>query len=311
MEWLGLKHPLLVHLPLASAFLLPLPLLLAQRAGRGIRPWWVACRYLAWAGFLGLVLSIPSGLAWAKAHGGSYGLAPKGSSLRHHQEFAALSLLVGVGLLWSLHRHRKDHEGLGWWAFIFGCAWSAVVSLGALGGHRMAHGTLQPKAQEPVLPKAAVAPTDPEQDRPVRALDYAALHPIQAEPIRNAAHGDHWVRTWVPTAALGAFESGQPLPAGTLVVLSSQEGRWGRPGPEVGPLWAYEIAADGKPKFQLYWAQVPEDRRPDMGGKERVYWRAGAPELQACVACHASGPSDLAARAKALRPTTGAFRRRR
>ncbi len=304
MEWLGLKHPLLVHLPLASAFLLPLPLLLAQRAGRGIRPWWVACRYLAWAGFLGLLLSLPSGLAWAKAHGGSYGLAPKGTSLRHHQEFAALSLLVGVGLLWSLHRSRKDHEGLGWWAFLFGCAWSAAVILGALGGHKMAHGVLQPKVQEAreaTTPKPVSVTVDPEQDRPARALDYASLHPIQAEPVRNAAHGEHWVRTWVPAEAQSAFEAGQPLPAGTFVVLSSQEGRWGRPGPEVGPLWAYEIGSDGKPKFQVYWAQVPAERRAEMGGKERVYWRAGAAELQACASCHAGGPSDPTARTKTYR----------
>lgn len=300
MEWLGLKHPLLVHLPLAATLLLPLPLLLAQRAGRGIRPWWVACRYLAWSGFLGLLISFPSGWAWAKAQGSPALLAPVGSALRLHQEWAAAGFLLGVATLWSLHRSRKDHEGLGWWAFLLGTSWSVVMIFQALGGLKLAHGRVVTAPPAPLV-KVAPAVPDPERDRPVRALDYAALQPVQVDAVRSLSHGDRWVRTWVPASAAEAWAARQPLPPGTLVVLSSQEARWGRPGPEVGPLWAYEVGVGGKVEFQFYWATVPEERRADMNGLTRVYWRKGAPELQACLTCHAQGPSDPSQRARAFK----------
>jgi hypothetical protein len=306
MEWLGLKHPMLVHLPLAAALLLPLPLLLAQRAGRGIRPWWIACRYLGWAAFLGLLATVPSGHAWGRGLGhlgGAAWMAPKGSPLRIHQLLGLASLALSLGMLWSLHRRRKDHEGLGWAAFLLGAAFAVVTVLAGLRGHRLTRGPAQPMVAAAPVAVPSPEPPDPERDRPVRALDFAALQPVGAEPVRSQAHGGRFVRVWLSSAAaVEAYQTGQPLPAGTFAVLSSQEPRWGRPGPEAGPLWAYELATGGKPVFQLYWGRIPESQRAEFEGKERVYWRKDAPQLQACATCHAAGASDAAQRSRGLRP---------
>jgi hypothetical protein len=309
MDWLGLKHPMLVHLPLAAALLLPLPLLLAQRAGRGIRPWWVACRYLAWTAFLALLLVLPSGFAWAKGLGVLTvrgWLAAGGSPQRRHEVLGLISFLLLLPTLWALHRKRKDHEGLGWMAFLTGTLFSVATLMAGAAGHRLSHSPVSMPASAPQAPApvAKAAETqDPERDLPLRALDHAALHPVQPEPVRSQPHGNRFVRTWVNAAGAAAFEAGQPLPPGTFVALSSQEIRWGRPGPEEGPLWAYEIGAEGRPAFQFYWARVPEDRRGETEGKDRVYWRGKAPQLQACAACHGTGASDPAQR--------GRFRTRR
>ncbi len=64
MDWIALKHGLFVHLPIAAALLLPAALIAAQRPGRGIKPWWITCRYVAWAGVLGTGMAIFSGF-WA------------------------------------------------------------------------------------------------------------------------------------------------------------------------------------------------------------------------------------------------------
>jgi len=69
MAWLASKHILLVHLPVAAALMIPVPIVLAQRGGRGIRPWWNTCRYLAWAGILGSLLAVLSGFALGRSRG--------------------------------------------------------------------------------------------------------------------------------------------------------------------------------------------------------------------------------------------------
>jgi len=73
------------------------------------------------------------------------------------------------------------------------------------------------------------------------------------------------------------------------VVLSTFEDRWGRPGFEAGPLYYLETLPAGGQRLGFYWPQVPEARRGETGGAERVYWRGNAPGLQACLGCHANG----------------------
>jgi hypothetical protein len=302
MEWLALKHPLLVHLPVATALILPLPLLLAQRAGRGIKPWWNTCRYLTWIGVIFLLPTLLSGFAWAKG----LDLIPEGKWLapaaaaddlkalymQRHQILGLASALLGFATLWSLYRGRLEHEGLGFLALILGCGWAVTTGLTGYYGGRMAHALLPeppPKVvTAPVLPPVA----DPEAKAPLRALDYASLTPLHSDPFRSKAHDDLWIRGWISPTGLEAWKAGQPLPAGSYAVLSTQVGRWGRPGPEPGPLYFVEMKADGKPRFALYWGRVPEDRRAEFGGQERLYLREGGP-LETCATCHAQGTSSL------------------
>ncbi|HEX9011330.1 MAG TPA: hypothetical protein VF804_13260 [Holophagaceae bacterium] len=306
MEWIATKHALMAHLPVAAGLLLPLALIAALRPGRGIRPWWIACRYLGWAGFLGLLASLASGWANARALGllrpghllplPGPGVSPE---LAQHALWAAAGLPVAILSLWAMHRPRKEHQGFGILPLFLGIIWAVVALYAGRTGHGMVHPSGPRPAPAPV-PKAALAPpvvVDPEAQVPVRALDYASLVPMQPEPLKSPVHGGRWIRVWVSESAVAAYRAGGPLPPGALVVMSTVEDRWGRPGPDPGPLYALEMK-DGQPRLTFYWARVPADRQAETGGAARAYWRSPDPHLASCIACHAGGLADPARRSR-------------
>jgi hypothetical protein len=315
MEWIALKHALLSHLPVATGLLLPWALFAAQRHGRGIRPWWTVARYLGWAGILGTLGAVLSGLASGRllslipSHRITpvpvFGSGPDALLFRHAL-LGAISLLVGLAAVWAMNRSRKDHESLGFLALLAGLAWSAMLLAAGHGGYRLAHEKVRVLAVpvapaavpvQPVKPAAPRIEPDPEASLPVRALDYAALEAIHPDPVKSLAHGGRWIRTWVSPEAAAAYRTGQPLPQGALVVLSTVEDRWGRPGPEIGPLFTLEMKAAG-PELAFYWPRIPMERRREFGGDSRAYWRGADAHLDACRACHAAGMADPAQRSR-------------
>jgi hypothetical protein len=322
MAWIANKHTLLVHLPAAAALMIPLPIIAAQRGGRGIRPWWTTCRYLAWAGLLGSLLALLSGFLSGRLHGqlplGAYwGSAEPGAKylFRLHELGGVASLVLGVACLRSLYRKRQEHQGIGIPALLFGLLWCASALLSSysgalLNGYGPAPALFLAPPQAASAPVTAPAPAavvlpppaDPEAAAPVRALDFASLKPMQAEPVKSPAHGNRWIRVWVTPGAAEAYQTGQALPAGALAVMTSVEDRWGRPGFDPGPLYALELGADGKPSLTFYWAQVPEARRTETAGAARAYWRGDDAGLKACSACHGHGTAPLKDRSRLVMP---------
>lgn len=318
MEWFAQKHPALVHVPVAAALLLPLPLLAAQRAGRGIRPWWTVSRYLAVFGLLGALLAVPSGFAWGRM----LELIPEGkwlvpasaqgmaAILRRHQLLGLACVGLGAATLFAATRPRRDHESLGLWSLLFGCAWASAAALAGLTGGRMTHPPLPPMEAGPAALESAAAPPAPEpvpapavpSGPSVELLDYQRLEPLHAEPVRgNAQAGPHagrWLRAWGTPEAAGAYRAGLPLPAGSRLVLASVEDRWGRPSQDQGPLAAVETGADGSPVFTYYWPRVPEARRAETDSQARVFWTGQDPHLAACRTCHGEGLSSPALRSR-------------
>ena len=319
MEWFALQHALLSHLPVATGLLLPWALLAAQRRGRGIRSWWTVARYLGWAGILGTVGAFLSGFASGRLSAliPPHRLFPMflsgsgpNSLLSHHALLGGVSLLVGVAALWAMNRNRKDHESLGFLALTLGLAWCAVLLAAGERGYRLAHSrarvpvaspaissTPAPFTPVPSAPSPPRAVKDPESDLPVRALDYASLEPIHPDPVKSLAHGGRWIRAWATHEAAAAYRAGQPLPQGAFVVLSSAEDRWGRPGPNLGPLYALEMKAAG-PAFTFYWPHIPMEQRWEFGGDSRAYWRGSDAHLDACRTCHATGLADPSKRSR-------------
>jgi len=326
MDWIALKHALLSHLPVATGLLLAWPLLASQRPGRGIRPWWTVARYLGWTGIIGTLGAFVSGYASGRflelipAHR----LLPVPASgsgadalLFRHALMGASSLLVGLAAIWAMSRSRRDHESLGVLTLALGLAWSAVLLVTGEGGYRLAHGhphrtaaaVVAPAVVAPVVVPAAIRPPvvqDPEANTPVRALDYGSLEAIHTDPVKSPAHGGRWIRVWTSPEAAAAYRAGQPLPQGALVVLSSVEDRWGRPGPDGGPLYALEMKPSG-PFLSFYWARIPMERRREFGGESRAYWRGDDAHLETCRGCHAAGMADPRQRsrwrAKRFQPT--------
>jgi len=320
--WIASKHALLVHLPIAAALMIPLPIIAAQRGGRGIRPWWITCRYLAWIGTLGSLVALVSGFALARVQGhlpaGAW-VAPAPDGLpylfRVHEAGGAASLLLGALCLRALYRKRQEHQGIGFPALLLGLAWCVASYLSSYSGSVMvgqrpapqllvAAPALReaPRAPAPSAVAAAPAPADPEAQAPFRALDYLSLKGLHPEPVKSAPHGNRWIRAWVNGAADPAYRAGTQLPPGSLVVLSTLEDRWGRPGFDPGPLYALEIAQDGAARLTFYWPQVPEARRAETQGAASAYWRGGDPRLKACLACHAKGAADPKDRSKWVVP---------
>jgi hypothetical protein len=313
MDWIALKHALLSHLPVATGLLLPVALLAAQRPGRGIRPWWTVSRFLGWAGLLGILGAYVSGLASGRFLGfiPAHRLLPQpawgpgaDALLFRHALLGGVSLLVAVGALWAMNRPRKDHQSIGFLALLLGLIWSAALLLAGESGYRLAHGLRVRPGGQAVAPAVAPAPIqapqaepDPESKAPVRALDHATLEPIHLESVKSPAHGGRWIRAWASPDAAAAYRSGQPLPLGAFVVLSTVEDRWGRPGLEAGPLYALEMKAAG-PSLTFYWPRVPMERRREFGGDSRAYWRGNDVHLNACRTCHATGMADPAQRSR-------------
>jgi hypothetical protein len=316
--WIAEKHALIVHLPIAAALMIPLPIIAAQRGGRGIRPWWVTCRYLAWMGTLGSLLALASGFCLARTNG----VLPQGAwfssgapglsyLFRLHEGGGILSVVLGGLCLRALYRKRQEHQGIGFLALVTGLAWCAVACFSMYAGSVMAGQRPPvrfllvppslPRAEKPQAPAQAppvlAALADPEAKAPYRALDYLALRPQHGEAVKSVPHGNRWIRVWVSPGAERAYQAGEPLPVGALVVMSTQEDRWGRPGPDAGPLYALEAGKDG-PKLTFYWPQVPEARRAEVNGESTAYWRGGDARLRACMACHAAGAAPVKDRSK-------------
>lgn len=308
MDWTALKHALAVHVPIAAALLLPIALVAAQRPGRGIKPWWTTCRYVAWAGVVVGAFAAATGFWEARAAG----LLAEGTWLSRgslrvptpfqlHQWTALASLGLGLLMLRALHRKRQEHQGIGFLALFLGLLWTAATLFAAYAGTLLRHApfrALPPKAGKPQEDR----PAGPAAEVPSRILDYGGLVPIQVEPVKSVPHGGRWIRVWVSPAAEGAYREGQALPAGTLVVMSTVEDRWGRPGYEPGPLYAMEVPPGGRPSFTFYWPRVPEARRNETWGAARAYWHGEDGNLKACMACHAGGTAPVGERSRWVIP---------
>jgi uncharacterized membrane protein len=309
MDWTAINHALLAHLPVACGLLLPLALMASQRPGRGIRHWWTVSRYLGWMGLLGLLAALVTGFLESRTLGDLprllRGLPTAWRStgpealLSRHAVLGLSCLPLAILALWAMHRPRKDHESLGLLTLLIGLLWAGCLLATGRVGYRLAHeAKVRPMAAVPA-PVAMPIPIPEETRRtmPERFLDYGALVPLHSEPVKSPAHGGRWIRVWVSPNAIEAYRSGQPLPTGALVVMSSQEDRWGRPGTELGPLYALEQKADG-PALSFYWSRIPMDQRKGFDGDSRAYWFGPDPHLNACRSCHAQGMAEASQRSR-------------
>lgn len=308
MDWTAINHALLAHLPVASGLLLPLALMASQRPGRGIRNWWTVSRYLGWMGFLGLLAALVAGFLEARANGlppisrlfsmAAWSAGPT-PLLTRHMGLGLVCLPLAALALWSMHRPRKDHESLGVLTLLLGLLWAASLLATGRAGYRLAHQAKAPAAMAPAPAVVAVPPVPEPVSKavPARLLDYGALEPMHPEPVKSTAHGGRWIRVWASPEALEPYRSGQPLPTGALIVMSSQEDRWGRPGVDAGPLYVLEQKPSG-PALSLYWSRIPLEKRKDFDGAARAYWHDGDTHLDACRACHGQGIADPSQRSR-------------
>jgi hypothetical protein len=303
MQWLGWvaeQHVWAVIIAIAAGLLLPWPLLAAQRAGRGIKPWWTTSRFLAWAGLLGAAAALLTGEFLAKRLGllgDEWILRGQWSDMRIHQYFGGATVFFGSLCLRFSYLKRKEHQGMGALVLLSGLLWAISAGGAGASGIKLARGSAaEAKAAVKQQTKGATGsgPVDGDElisnqrNRLLRILDYPSLVPMHQEPIRSSAHNNRWIRVWVSPEAAENYASGSQLPEGALVVMSSIEDRWGRPGYEIGPLYTLEMLPAG-PRVGMYWSYVPESKRGEVGGLSRVSWREPNENLARCAECHANG----------------------
>jgi len=307
LGWMADQHAWAVSFALAASVLLALPVVAAQRPGRGIKPWWVACRYLAWAGLAASVFALVSGQLLANDMGllnGEQILRGQWSDLRIHQQFGGAMVFFGCLCVRSAYLKRKEHQGIGIYALLTGLVW-AIAALGA-GHYGIKMSRLHKEGKIEALAGNEASASDelainsqPFKNRLVRILDYSslvAMHPT--EPMRSPAHNNRWIRVWVSQDASGAYTLGEPLPEGALAVMSSVEDRWGRPTYEIGPLYTLEVLPGGESRVGMYWPNVPESKRGEVGGATYVHWTQPDENLASCLECHSAGMAPQANRTR-------------
>ena len=297
--WIADQHVWATSFALAASILLTLPLVAAQRPGRGIKPWWIACRYLAWTGLIGSVFALISGEFLAKNMGllgEEWILRNQWSDLRIHQYLGGAMVFFGCLCLRSAYIKRKEHQGIGLYVLLTGLLW-ATATLGA-GHYGIKLSRLHKEGKIEVHAKNEASANDDQatnhqlvrNSRFTRILDYSSLVAMHStEPVRSPAHNNRWIRVWVSQNASEAYASGGPLPSGSLVVMSSFEDRWGRPTYEIGPLYILEVLASGESRLGMYWSNVPESRRDEVGGVANVSWTEPDENLAGCLECHSDG----------------------
>lgn len=317
LEFVAREHPAWVHVPLGAVIILPLAMA-ASFSPRHSSRWTTTAFFLAAVGLAGSLVALFSGLLWARQinlvpPAGFFPAKLSGTQvlqrmMQLHEIAALTGVVVGAVVLWLLWGrwrplhvssedtaiHHQRQLGRRWWergvgfpAFLLALLWAAAWGFcGRLGG-------IMVFGNEEINKAAAAADMarrqDAEAELPIRALDYASLEPVEDRPVRSAAHGGRWIRTWVTASGIDAHRAGKALPAGAYTVLSSAEDDKGRPGHDPGPLYMKEVLGDGRVGFAFYWPRVPERLRDQTGGEDSVYWRSPSERLASCGKCHADG----------------------
>lgn len=166
LQLFGLKHPMMVHFPIAAALFLVPAVLLAMREDEKHHLWGHSAHYLAWVGVAAFIPPILSGFLWAKG----IGLIPAGAWIapsappsdelvwlvRRHELVSLVGFLMGLATVWALGRRRERPGRL---VLSLACAWLlATFATGYFGG-KMTHPIL---SNEPEAAAAdAPAPTAP------------------------------------------------------------------------------------------------------------------------------------------------------
>jgi hypothetical protein len=156
MPWIANKHALLVHLPVAAALLIPVPIIASQRGGVGVRPWWITCRYLAWTGLAGSLFAVVSGLL----HHRRPPLQPLSALWNQgHLDMPRLHLAAGMACLAlavacvrALYRRRREHQGIGIIALMLGLAWCLCALVSSYTGRQLHERNPQPQAAAQTAP---------------------------------------------------------------------------------------------------------------------------------------------------------------
>lgn len=117
--------------------------------------------------------------------------------------------------------------------------------------------------------------------------DWPSYAKVNKTSFRSETHGGRMVDTYVNPIGLEAFQRGEDLPVGSIVVKTSRD----RADGSEGPVFVMEKRAPGFNAehgdwwFAIHWANPPEKWKPKLGGGP-IYWRTPSKKAMYCADCH-------------------------
>ncbi len=285
---IAMLHPPLVHFAVACPFLALLALI-----GEVLfkKPWLSQTAAFLWAmGFLSTLASLATGPFLALHLGliNTYTLWPPETAshgaLRDHALWGlvsgALSLLTLPALL-AQTRKKPWRLNL---RLALGTLLAASFLLAGHEGGEMVYGSEGPSP-------SFSAPAVSANGFLISLGDYhQSLVKTNKKEWVSRTHGKRWVNTYVSKEAASAYQKGDPLPEGAVVVKESFENEDGNPSTISGPLYGMKKGSlsaspqTGGWQYGLIW-EKPVPGNPE-GISLPVTWLPGDAHLNSCARCH-------------------------
>jgi uncharacterized membrane protein len=306
-------HPPLTHFPIVCSILAVLCLAAAWKTSKA---WFREAA--AWLWVLTFLSGLASGLTgylFSSHLGFTEGFSPippgevLGGLLRDHVLWAMGGLstsLICLGAAWGTLRGKP-------WPFPtqLGFGLVAAVLFGLAGSHggEMVYGgpkgrpATSPPGEEQSLgrpipgelggggQKVGSVPMESSQDLLEAAKDYrTGLVKLNARSWVSRTHGKRWVNTYVSKEAVEAYEAGEALPEGSLVVKESFQDQGGKPSRTEGPLYVMRKGkvsrspATGGWEYALGWEKPVPGNPEGLTSPTRAL--PGDPGLASCIKCH-------------------------
>jgi len=116
--------------------------------------------------------------------------------------------------------------------------------------------------------------------------DWQSYTKVNKAAFPSETHGGRMVDTFVNNIGLDAFEKGDAMPVGSIVVKTSKDSDDG----SEGPIFVMEKRPPGFNKdhgdwwFAIHWANPPAKWATKLGGP--IYWRTPSKKADYCSDCH-------------------------
>ena len=117
--------------------------------------------------------------------------------------------------------------------------------------------------------------------------DWQTYTKLNKASFKSETHGGRMVDSYVNAIGLEAFNKGEDMPVGSIVVKTSKDSDDG----STGPVFVMEKRAAGFNKdhgdwwFAIHWADPPPMWKKRLGGGP-VYWRTPSKKADYCAKCH-------------------------
>jgi len=282
---LGPLHPPFTHFPIVCSILAVLCLVAAWK----FRTAW-AQEAAAWLWVLTFVSGLASGLTgylFSSHLGFTEGFSPipsggiLGGLLRDHVLWAMGGLSASLICLGAAKGTLRGKP----WPFpvqlVFGLAAAVLFGLAGSHGGEMVYGA---GAQERSTKEATIDLLDLAKDYRTRLVK------LNARSWVSRTHGKRWVNTYVSKEAVEAYQAGETLPEGSLVVKDSFQDQGGKVSRTEGPLYVMRKGkvsrspATGGWEYALGWEKPVPGNPEGLTAPTRAL--PGDPGLASCIKCH-------------------------